>query len=92
MAYGEAIKCIKINICYRQEVCSDGICKGTEEKPCAIDVAIEALDKQIPKKPYIGKYGGKCWCPSCNDEDEMDIYGTSYCPNCGQAIDWSDEE
>lgn len=57
-----------------------------------MDLAIEALEKQIPKKPYVGNYGGKCWCPSCNDEDEMDIYGTSYCPNCGQALDWSESK
>lgn len=52
----------------------------------------EALEKQMPKKPIRSEYNGKCWCPSCNSEDEMDIYYTSFCPDCGQALDWSDAE
>lgn len=51
MTYEEAIELIKINVCYKQNVCDDGICKSTEDKPCAIDVVIEALGEQIPKKP-----------------------------------------
>ena len=57
------------------------------------DVGIEALEKQIPKKPHY--YGdeddGKILCPNC----ETDLYddrecGFNHCPYCGQAIDWSD--
>ena len=36
MNYEEAITCIKANICYKQEMCSDDICKSTEKRPCAI--------------------------------------------------------
>lgn len=60
----------------------------------AIDTAIEALEKQIPKKPittkdgYKGSYG---ICPNCkNIIDEWNDY--CFCNECGQAIDWSVEE
>ena len=53
------------------------------------ELAIEALEKQIPKKPYKDRENGvyyKEHCPCC---------GRSLFPNdhhcvCGQAIDWSD--
>ena len=74
----------------------------------ALDVAIQTLEKQIPKKP--NKTIDSSWgvkkevhvCPVC------DYYLTevhfiapqkiesnkkiTYCETCGQAIDWSDEE
>ena len=62
----------------------------------AADVAISALEKQIPKKPEYSSDGyapdgAEVWdahCPNC--EHELDI--EDICPNCGQAIDWSDSE
>ena len=49
----------------------------------AISMAIEALEKQVPKKPYL-EYGG--WhCKSCGFDVLSDEY---FCPLCGQAIDW----
>ena len=52
-----------------------------------IKIAIEALEKQIPKKPYW-EYG--VWhCKSCGLYIFSDEY---FCPDCGQAIDWSDDE
>lgn len=38
----------------------------------------------------------ECWeCPSCGSficyVDEENICGDDYCPTCGQALDWSDE-
>ena len=53
----------------------------------AISMAIEALEKQIPKKPYW-EYGG-CHCKSCGLDVLSDEY---FCPLCGQAIDWEDDE
>lgn len=63
----------------------------------AVDVAIQALEKQIPKKPQNKKYSfyphstllkskyGECPnCKSIQVDDE-------YCANCGQKLDWSDE-
>lgn len=67
-----------------------------------LETAIEALEKQIPKKPidYEDKYYG---CPNCNGvimfkwekyptriNDRKN--GLPYCLCCGQAIDWSDDE
>ncbi len=61
-----------------------------------IDVAIE---KQIPKKPRFegdGYWRGELvydtWiCPNCDTDYEVGTDTHKYCPNCGQAIDWSEE-
>ena len=56
----------------------------------AINKAIEALEKQIPKKPYDIVH-----CPLCKIEVELqpiDTEQVTYCLHCGQAIDWSDDE
>lgn len=51
------------------------------------DIAIQALEKQIGKKPEIINYGtnicAECQCDLLRCE--------SYCPECGQKIDWGDE-
>ena len=70
----------------------------TEE---VISIAINALEKQIPKKPTPIDYEkymdtvknalflkGSYWCPNCNHVVKC---GT-YCSDCGQKLDWSDEE
>lgn len=31
-------------------------------------------------------------CPNCEKHYELDYDEYDYCPNCGQAIDWSEEE
>ena len=57
-------------------------------------LAIQALEKQIPKKPemYIGDYEFERWpiCPKC--KGELHPNGEKFCSDCGQAIDWSEEE
>ena len=52
-----------------------------------IKIAIEALEKQTPKKPYW-EYG--VWhCKSCG----LDVFRDDFfCPICGQEIDWEDDE
>ena len=55
--------------------------------------SIEALEKQIPKKPIeIDTYGEYYKCPICN-KYIVDNFGCGYkfCRECGQAIDWSEE-
>ena len=61
--------------------------------------AIDALEKQIPKKPHkvqdISEEGYVCYehiCDSCGTEiDELvEYYCPNFCPNCGQAIDWEE--
>ena len=65
------------------------------------NTAIEALEKQLPKKPtYEGDGyapdGTFIWdewlCPNCGSRYEVDYDDYSYCPNCGQRIDREEEE
>ena len=64
----------------------------------AMEMAIKALEKQIPKKPgnkiysfyphstlLKNKYGK---CPICKSDQVWD----EYCANCGQKLDWSEKE
>ena len=60
----------------------------------AFEIAIQALEKQIPKKPHknFEKFSG-VWC-SCGKYlgKEYFVDKPSYCTDCGQKLDWSDEE
>lgn len=60
----------------------------------AIDTAIEALEKQIPKKPIKSdreiRYCEVWKCPKCGFEWSNRV--VDYCYKCGQAIDWRDVE
>ena len=50
-------------------------------------LAIEALEKQMPKKP------NKLNCPHCSFNGiDNSWWVFDFCPKCGQAIDWSDED
>ncbi len=57
-------------------------------------VAIEALEKQLPKKPDIMDYilgDVNFKCPTCKSEYICEKgYEHFYCPNCGQKIKWSE--
>lgn len=67
----------------------------------ALDVAIQALEKQIPKKPIMKQYFEDLeeeylCCPTCGEiltdripADNKTFY--FHCMNCGQKFDWSDE-
>lgn len=66
----------------------------------ALNGAIEALEKHIPKKPILRRQIGLFTiylfhCPVCDDalisEWNKNI-ANPYCHHCGQAIDWSEEE
>lgn len=56
-------------------------------------IAVEALEKQIPKKPLDGidfarnEYRICCECSAIVKDGE---WRANYCPDCGQAIDWSE--
>lgn len=57
----------------------------------AYDLAIEALEKQTPKKPCKDNENGvyeKEHCPSCH----RSLFPNDHHCECGQAIDWSDDE
>lgn len=55
------------------------------EVTIAYDMAIKALEKQIPKKPV--EVRNEIVCPTCKT-----LVGSSpYCRYCGQALDWEEE-
>ena len=89
MTESEAIKDIKENILP---------CVGGK----SLEMAINALEKQIAKKPIMKPYFEDMeeeylCCPTCGEMltdripfDNKDFY--FHCLNCGQKLDWSDEE
>lgn len=103
MTYEEAIQILNKN----RELCMFNPLTG-DNKPMnedcrlsasALDLAIKALEKQIPKKAYdidydINRETISFDCPSCLSslyaEDELENVG--YCCVCGQALDWSATE
>ena len=94
MKVQEAIKAIKIKEMQIE-------CKATRmlEFCEGLVMAEEALEKQIPKKPYLegdgyadGQLVYDTWiCPCCEKHYEVDYEEYDHCPNCGQAIDWSEQ-
>ena len=85
----EAIKTFKTVVVYAPEKYENKYYK-------AIMLAIEALEKQIPKKPIKSdrqeiRYTLEYDCPTCG----RSFTGTGfadYCYHCGQALDWSDDK
>lgn len=59
----------------------------------AFEVAIEALEKQVPKKPLKNPkefYGRNLYsCPACNYG--YFLGGNKFCYHCGQKFDWSED-
>lgn len=52
--------------------------------------AIEAREKQIARKPDSTEDKEFALCPCCNGKGLLNKQ--KYCDNCGQKLDWSDEE
>ena len=96
-------KCQRLQVKGIYEDCNEKLCDNCDlcyaqgnagEHIKSIEIAIQALEKQIPKKPnknfekfsgvwcYCGKYFGKGYF----------VDKPIYCLNCGQKLDWSDEE
>lgn len=72
-------------------------CKEHNE---AIDLTINALEKEIPKKIYHHKWVGidgvpYDLCPNCKTNLCTNGFVPSkkekYCANCGQKLDWSEQ-
>ena len=74
--------------------------------PWAVEIAVEAMEKQIPKRAGYTKLMYKCngedieinhpECPYCRTQgyslwDAAIPVGDKYCKRCGQAIDWEEE-
>ena len=97
MTESEAIREVRFNM--STIGLSDKAAKRVVE---ARDMAINALEKQIPKKPEYeadGYADGElvydyAKCPICGHDFEYGIndWGCEYCSDCGQKLDWSDEE
>lgn len=72
-------------LCYEMEL------KYPKDVKC-FKIAIEALEKQIPKKilrATINRDTEVC-CPTCKEfVCFSDVNNYEYCPRCGQKLDWS---
>lgn len=62
----------------------------TEFKTIEFKEFVEALEKQVPKKP--NRFAGYT-CRECKGRlaRQTDLVNQKYCHHCGQAVDWSDE-
>jgi hypothetical protein len=61
-----------------------------KKRKIAIDIAISALEKRIPKKiTFTDDLYRMAICPCCENEF-ITHTGFKYCLYCGQALDWSD--
>ena len=96
MTAQEAIKMLK----YNSNVIHKAINGETDINEVeALDMAISALEKQIPKE-LIAEGDGYAdgsmvydsfYCPSCDHHMEWDEV-EDYCPKCGQKICWEEGE
>lgn len=70
----------------------------------SMDTLRELVERATPKNPEIKELIRKdnyrdernihrydWWCPNCNLE-HMSGNDLKYCPSCGQALDWRDED
>lgn len=84
MTASEAIKFMKL---FREEWDKNSKTRNAK----ALDIAIQALEKQIPKKPKTNRTDSEtiyCKCPSCNLVTVL--YRNcimNYCKECGQRLD-----
>lgn len=102
MKENEAIEKLKNMRLYMQITDKNNDCKFTEDDYKANEMAIQALEKQIPKKPIMKQYFKDMeekylCCPTCGEILTDRIPGDNktfyfHCMNCGQKFDWSDEE
>lgn len=77
----------------------DAMCDSLTQQQAnkAIDIAISALEKQIPKSPNIikGNYSYTYTCPYCDLHIiSRHAHGwfvgrkSTFCQDCGQRLDW----
>lgn len=84
MTENEVIKEVRFNM---SEIgLNDEAAKRVSE---AKNIAVQALEKQIPKKPDFTEDKEFALCPCCNGKGLFSKQ--KYCDNCGQKLDWSDE-
>ena len=91
MTESEAVEKLKNMRLFMQIEDENNDCKFTEDDYKANEMAIKALEKQIPKKPL---FNGNNWyrCVNGCEIHKKQFEKDWYCPKCGQKLDWSDEE
>ena len=90
----DALKVVKDNIHYSMYELKEATKNNTNSRLIrSIRTLDELVDKATPIKPKNQRYdnvhsvgGGVCKCESLVYEFH------SFCPNCGQAIDWSEND
>ena len=107
MTESEARYCLKAGSELHPEVCEECPLYGqTGTDHCredALDMAMQALEKQIPKNiankqksecpedvETYGEYAIFGRCPVCKSLQNI-MWNNEYCGNCGQHIDWRNE-
>lgn len=84
----KVIRALTFTIVRREKIPKDKIKMVLE----ALGNGIDALLKQIAKKPYIEENVDAFrlyHCPNC----KMPIFaGTNHCSDCGQKLDWGSED
>ena len=102
-------KCQRLQVKGIYEDCNENLCDNcdlcyaqgnTGEHIKSIEIAIQALEKQITKNPEYeadGYADGElvydyAKCPICGHDFEYGIndWGCEYCSDCGQKLDWSE--
>ncbi len=93
----EAIELMEIQITIIQKIPEYlGLKEKTDKQIGERRTAIEALEKQLPKK--VENWNGQASCPGCKklfgnmaDIKMLRYWDFDYCNHCGQKIDWSEE-
>ena len=86
MTESEAIEELKHSIVsYEAQNKNNITCDLTRE---VLNMAINALEKQVPKKSKTDDRYIMYICPCCNDFIKVNH---NYCTNCGQRLDWESD-
>lgn len=97
MTESEAVEKLKNMRLFMQIEDKSNDLKFAEDDYKANEMAIQALEKQIPKK-VVKDEKRSYKCPCCGESaktetgDSFIDYRLDYCDGCGQKLDWSDEE
>lgn len=91
--YTEAISSIYFTMHNRVKPKTLGHCEDKN-----LELLEELVERATPKKPEITIYNG--FCPNCHQafgfertrQAMLRPYWLSFCPVCGQALDWSEDD